>query len=391
MAKYQSQRKGETMKRCISLLLAAALLLSLAACGNGGGTAGPSGAAAAAMRLKRAEGTVAVADETDTMLEPVPGLGLYDGYAVDTKAQSCAWIELDAVKLTKLDENSGIGIHKEGKALEIEIKSGSVFFNVTEPLANDETLNICSSTMLVGIRGTCGWVTLSGDTSTLTVYLLEGAVECSNGNNIATVSAGEKGMIPVAGEITVSPFFAQNVPAFVQAEIEEDAALAQAVETASGIDVRSPIDPIRLRDLYTYSKVYIYTSDGTLRSETEYFPDEQGRVATLVNYNFSTGVETVSERIYNDDGTPSMLSGHTVTENTADHRKTESTFDNGHHNENIAYFDEQGRETERRKFTDGELTFYYLYTYDANGRLIRCDEYSAQDDSLHGYYLYEYD
>ena len=58
------------------------------------------------------------------------------------------------MKLTKLDQNSEIAIQKEGKALEIEVKSGSLFFNITEPLADDETMNIRASTMLVGILNT---------------------------------------------------------------------------------------------------------------------------------------------------------------------------------------------------------------------------------------------
>lgn len=385
------------MKKCFSLLLAAALLLSLAACGTGGGTAGPSGAAngsgsAAAIRLKRTEGTVDVADDTDTLLEPVHGLGLYDGYAVDTKAQSWAWIELDAVKLTKLDENSGIGIHKEGKVLEVEIKSGSLFFNVTEPLAGDETLNICSSTMLVGIRGTCGWVTLSGDTATLTVYLLEGAVECSNGNNIATVSAGEKGVIPVAGEITVSPFFAQNIPAFVQAEVADDDALAEAVETASGIDMRSPIDPIRVRDLYTYSKYYSYGADGALQGEGEVFPDEQGRIGVMVYHNLSSGTESVTEYIYSEDGTLSQYGSIIVMENTAGHRKGECILEpSGLYYEEILHYNEQGLLTEAKNIYDGEDSQYCLYTYDAGGRLIQSQWYSSRDNSPGGYMLFEYD
>lgn len=217
------------MKRSIPWLLAAALLLSLAACGDGSGTAGGS---AATMRLKRTEGTVGVADGAGSALEPAPELGLYDGYGVDTETQSYAWIGLDTVKLVKLDENSAIGIHKEGKALEVEVLSGSLFFNVTEPLAGDETMNIRASSMIVGIRGTCGWVTLSEDGGVFTVYLLEGAVECSNGEHTATVSAREKGVIPASGEIVVSPFSRFSMPDFVQTEIDSDAVLAGAIEAA---------------------------------------------------------------------------------------------------------------------------------------------------------------
>ena len=151
-----------------AFLLALSLLLSLAACSG-------RVAAASAMHLRRTEGTVSVSNGEGKSLPPLDNLGLYSGYGVGTGSASYAWIDLDDVKLTKLDQNSEISIQKEGKALNIELKSGSLFFNVTEPLEDDETMNIRTSTMLVGIRGTSGWVEAQGSTSR--VYLLEGKVE----------------------------------------------------------------------------------------------------------------------------------------------------------------------------------------------------------------------
>ena len=93
-----------------------------------------------------------------------------------SSSASFAWINLDDVKLAKLDEKSEIAIQKEDKRLELEVKSGSLFFNVTQPLEDDETMNIRTSSMVVGIRGTCGWVEVP-DASHMNVYLLEGKVE----------------------------------------------------------------------------------------------------------------------------------------------------------------------------------------------------------------------
>ena len=215
------------MKKRISFILALALLLT--SCGGGGTTA-------TTMRLKRTEGRVSVSDDGGKDVEPREDLGLYSGYGVDTRRESYAWIDLDDAKLTKLDQNSEIEIQKDGKALEIIVSEGSLFFNVTEPLEDDETMTIRASSMLVGIRGTCGWVALSGDKSTLTVGLLEGKVECSNGENTAAVSAGELGTIPASGEITVEEFTASDIPEFVAEEIEDDNNLAEAILDDSGID-----------------------------------------------------------------------------------------------------------------------------------------------------------
>lgn len=374
------------MKKQVSFLLALVLLLT--SCGSGSGTS------AATMHLRRAEGTVSVSDGEGKNVEPRENLGLYSGYGVDTKNESYAWIDLDEVKLSKLDQNSQAAIKKEDKHLEIEVLSGAVFFNVTEPLADDETMNIRTSTMMLGIRGTCGWVALSEDKGTLTVGLLEGKVECSNGENTAVVSAGEKGTIPASGEINVTPLTAAQVPAFVKAELEEDSALAETVKADSGLDVLAPIDPMRLRDMYTYSKSLNYRADGELVVEQTFFPDEMGRIGRMVTRD---GNESVYEYIYNDAGTLSqrVRSDGTVvqivTEDTPDHRKMISPDRPG--NEYIYYYDEQGR-TVRAEYTgENNYTTSYTYIYDEEGKLIRVDNYYTNDppNSPSFYSLYEYD
>lgn len=219
----------QTFRRMTALLLAAALLL--AGCGGGTGTG------AASMKLKRAEGTVGVLDAEGAALEPKENLGLYSGYRVDTETESYAWIDLDSVKLAKLDQNSEIALNKEEKSLTVEVLSGSLFFNVTEPLAADETMEIRTSSMLVGIRGTCGWVERSEDGQQLKLYLLEGQVECAAGENTATVNAGEMAVLTDGGEIAAAPFLTGEIPAFVRAEVEPDETLNEAIREASGIDV----------------------------------------------------------------------------------------------------------------------------------------------------------
>ena len=195
-----------------AFLLTLSILLSLAACGG-------SSTTAATMHLRRTEGTVSVSDGDGKDVPVLNNLGLYSGYGVGTRSDSYAWIDLDDVKLTKQDQNSEISIQKEGKALEIEVKSGSLFFNVTEPLAEDETMNIRASTMLIGIRGTCGWVEENGGLPR--VYLLEGEVECTVGENTVTVTAGEVGRLDeTTGTVTVEPFAQDAIPGFVRGELD---------------------------------------------------------------------------------------------------------------------------------------------------------------------------
>ena len=202
------------MKRIFSLVLALAMVLSLAACGGG--------TTAATMHLRRTQGTVAVSDSDGKDVPVLDNLGLYSGYGVNTRSASYAWIDLDDVKLTKLDQNSGIAIRKEGKALNIELKSGSLFFNVSEPLADDETMNISTSTMLVGIRGTCGWVEERSGLSR--VYIIEGKVECSAEGQTVRVSAGQMAELTKDGELTVQEFDEEDLPVFVRDDLPPDMA-----------------------------------------------------------------------------------------------------------------------------------------------------------------------
>lgn len=211
---------------------------------------------ATTMHLRKTEGTVGVSDDGGKEVAILENLGLYSGYGVDTQTESYAWIDLDEVKLTKMDQDSEIAITKEGKKLEIEVKSGNLFFNVTQPLADDESMNIRTSTMIIGIRGTCGWV-VSDEDRGAQVFILEGAVEvqdAATGERVQ-VNSGETAWVMTSEdgetEIIVRPFFEEYIPPFVVTELESDGALCAAILEDSGLDVLNPQDPVeRLRAEY---------------------------------------------------------------------------------------------------------------------------------------------
>ena len=251
--------KKTMLRRSLALLLALGTALSLAGCGGAG-----MGVSAAAMVLRKAEGAVTVTDAGGQTVEIAENLGLYSGYAVGTKNESFAWIDLDKVKLAKLAENSEAAITKEGKRLSIEIRSGSLFFNVTEPLAEDETMEISTSSMLVGIRGTCGWVAQN------TVGILEGAVTVTAGQETATVNAGEMAYMTQDGALTVRELSFSSIPAFVARELLDDEALQQAVQDASGLyvpttyeELLSALEKDPLRGKTVYSEEIDFEADGS--------------------------------------------------------------------------------------------------------------------------------
>lgn len=166
----KQQKKRLAGRRGLSFLLATALVCT--AC------QAPGKAVATTMHLIHTEGQVNISDGKGNDVEVREELDLYGGYEVGTLTESYAWINLDKVKLTKMDQDSAIEIQKNKKHLEIIVNEGSLFFHVAEPLADDETLNIRTSSMIVGIRGTCGWVEIPVDEESARVYLLEGTIRC---------------------------------------------------------------------------------------------------------------------------------------------------------------------------------------------------------------------
>lgn len=208
-------------------ICAAAAVLVIAAFVIGKFVFGAKDAKGTSMRLRKAEGEVSVNDDEGKSLKVREDLALYSGYDMRTKAESYGWIDLDSVKLVKLDESSRIEIEKDGGDLTIQLKKGNLFFHVTEPLEDDESMEIRTSTLAIGIRGTCGWLDTSEGTR---VYLLEGKVKCSAGNKSTVISAGEMAYVDAGGRIAVEQFDVSAIPDFVWDEAEEDDALDEILQ-----------------------------------------------------------------------------------------------------------------------------------------------------------------
>lgn len=229
------------MKRSNKGLCVLVLFLTLSflclACGDSNG--------AAVMQLVKTEGTVRLSNAEGESVSPAKNMRIYSGYGLTTAYKSYAWINLDDVKLAKMDASSEIEIQKNGNDLEIIVNAGKLYFNITEPLDDQETLNIRTSNMAVGIRGTCGWVEADGQR--MRVYILEGTVECnvtdpeSGQNETAAVSGGETAELSLAynGEIsiTVEPFAEEDVDSFVLEEVKQDKDLCDKIRKESGLDI----------------------------------------------------------------------------------------------------------------------------------------------------------
>lgn len=145
---------------------------------------------ATTMRILRLEGEVTLTDngKDKTVRE---NLRLNSGNALSTAIESLVSIGLDDTKIVTLDEMSRAEFNQSGRMLDLKLTDGSLFFEVQKPLEDDETMDIRTSTMVVGIRGTSGWVSVEGDHESLIVT--DGHVHVTGVNPVT----GEKKEIEV--------------------------------------------------------------------------------------------------------------------------------------------------------------------------------------------------
>lgn len=287
-------------KRMFSLLLALGLTLGLAA---------PAMAAesASTIRLSKTAGTVAVSKSSEKPLTLMSNMRLYNGYHVTTKAESYAWMNLDDTKLIKEDAASEVEVRKDGKKLEVNILSGNVFFDVSEKLEDDESLNISTSTMIVGIRGTAGYVRMIDRWSFL-LTVLDGVVQCSVTDPVTgqlksePVRAGETVICVVyskdhAGDkcdILRDTWTVDDIPGFVLYDVVRDLDLCDRIKADSGTDVLEELAAIvggdpsgRTEDGSSASPEILGEADRRLASDEEDFEERQDAVDAALKQQHS--------------------------------------------------------------------------------------------------------
>lgn len=239
-------------KSFLSLALVLAILLTAALPAMGAETVSD---AASTIQLMKTEGSVSVTNGSGRALSVFEDMRLYNGYHAKTAEKSYAWASLDSSKLIKLDAVSEAEVRKAGKKLEVLLNSGNLYFNVSEPLEKEESLNIRTSTIIVGIRGTCGWVKML-DAWRAQVYLLEGQVECSvtdpaTGESRTTVLRGgemaefvvyPQGQAGARCEIIRQSYTEEQIDGFVLVELVKDRALCEKIYAGSGLDVLGRFD-----------------------------------------------------------------------------------------------------------------------------------------------------
>ncbi len=150
---------------------------------------------AVSMRIIQFEGTVSL-EERGKPKTIRNNARLNGEDTVSTESNSTVKIGLDDYKIVSLRELSRARISKNGRMLELNLENGTLDFEVSKPLEADETMDIKTSTMIVGIRGTAGIVSsIDGVDS---VEITEGVVHVTVTNPYTgevketDVHAGEK-------------------------------------------------------------------------------------------------------------------------------------------------------------------------------------------------------
>ena len=227
--------------RLTALLLALTLSLSFPAL---------AAETAAVIRLTKTTGTVEISKSSGKSISLLKNMRLYNGYHVSTEEESYAWVNLDDSKLLKEDAESEIEVRKDGKKLEVLLVSGNLFFDVAEPLEDDESLNIRTSTTVVGIRGTSGWIEII-DRWAARVYVLEGTVKCSvadpvtgqlkseavQGGEMVICTAYPQERMGDKCDIIRQKYTADDIPGFVLTDLTRDIPLCDKIEAETGLDI----------------------------------------------------------------------------------------------------------------------------------------------------------
>ena len=184
------------------------------------------------MRLTRAEGCVFLKDESGTDLSFRENMRLYSGNTVATEADSRAGISLDKTKIITLDEQSFASLHQNGKKLRVKLESGAMYFSVSKPLASDEQFDIETSTMLLGIRGTSGYVEALSPTASMVILTSGHAVITAVSGEEQEINPGQCVVIRLTSsgaEFIVSSVSPSGFPALLTEELAADPVMAREV------------------------------------------------------------------------------------------------------------------------------------------------------------------
>ena len=212
---------------------------------------------ASTIRLEQTQGNVSVVNQNKAQKSIKQGMKLISGDQVTTKASSYAYASLDATKALKMDSNSKIALRQKGSQNEILVSKGKVYFNVSKKLGKNEKMNIRTSTMIAGVRGTIGVVDRNSVEQS-TLYVLEGKFDLPSVDHktgmltIVRINAGEKAVVKRYDaefaahtrvvEVVREELVEEEIPLFARVEIYGDGSAQKRIAATGKVSVNKLIN-----------------------------------------------------------------------------------------------------------------------------------------------------
>ena len=197
---------------------------------------------AQSMRLLRYDGDVIIEDASGEPRFVTENVRFASGEAMRTGEDSHASVGLDDTKIVTLDAESRAEFLKQGNSVHMNLTEGSIFLDVQEKLDENETFDIQTSTMTVGIRGTIVFVSVDTEAdgapgATTTLGVLEGAAQVNyqdadGTRRLLEVPAGQKAVTQATKEhsaLEISALEMTDLSQFVSGQIQEDPVVAERV------------------------------------------------------------------------------------------------------------------------------------------------------------------
>lgn len=188
------------------------------------------------IRLETFSGSVEVSSGSGKNVIVSEKMRVFDGYSVKTFADGEAYLSLDDTKVIKLGKNTEIKIKKSWFSNKITVISGELFFNVEKPLESNESLNISTPTMSMGIRGTSGCV-ISDKSGSKTQIYTGGVIALSRGRRFY-IRAGEQGTSDLS-QATKLKSDGSEIPSMALREINNDDSLKNEINEKTELDVEN--------------------------------------------------------------------------------------------------------------------------------------------------------
>ena len=155
-----------------------------------------------------------------------------------------AGISLDKTKTVTLDEDSAASLQSEGKNLGLKLESGAMYFSVSKPLEADENFEISTSTMVLGIRGTSGYVAAVSETESVVILTSGHALITAATGDEQEIAAGQRVLIrstSSGAEFDVSSVTPYDFPVFLLTELAADSAMLAEADSQIGNHFRQTV------------------------------------------------------------------------------------------------------------------------------------------------------